>query len=124
VNVVDSSGWVEFLRAGPQADFFAPAILKTNDLIVPAISLYEVFKKVLHEQGEGSALRAVAQMKQGRVVDLDEAIALQAARLSLRQKLPMADALIYATAQLYKAVLWTQDEHFRNLPKVRYVAKS
>jgi predicted nucleic acid-binding protein len=124
VNLVDSSGWLEFFTAGPNADFFAPSILKTADLLVPTISLYEVFKKVLREQGEGLALRVVAQMKQGRIIDLDETIAFRAARLSLQHQLPMADALIYATARLQKAVLWTQDEHFANLPGVRYVAKT
>jgi len=123
VNVVDSSGWIEFLRGGPNANFFEPAILKTHELIVPTVTLYEVFKKISPVQGDGLALRAVVQMKQGRVVDLDESLALRAARLSLTHKLPMADALIYATAQAHDAVLWTQDEHFQHLAKVRYVVK-
>ena len=123
MNLVDSSGWLEFFMAGPNAGFFSPPILKTAELIVPTVSLYEVFKKVLRELGEGPALRAAAQMKQGRIIELDEALALRAARLSLKHALPMADALIYATAQSQKAVLWTQDEHFRNLPGVRFMAK-
>jgi len=123
VNLVDSSGWLEFFTAGPNAGFFAPSILKTADLVVPTVSLYEVFKKVLRELGEGPALRAIAQMKQGRIIEQDEALALRAARLSLKHALPLADALIYATAQSHNAILWTQDEHFRKLAGVRYVAK-
>jgi len=90
---------------------------------VPTVSLYEVFKRVLRETDEPRALTAVAQMHLGEVVALDEGIALLAARLSLRHQLPMADSLIYATAQSRGAVLWTQDEHFKGLPGVRYRAK-
>jgi predicted nucleic acid-binding protein len=123
VNLVDSSGWLEFFTAGANANFFAPSILKTADLVVPTVSLYEVYRKVVREQGEGPALRVIAQMKQGQVVNLDETVAIKAARLSLKHQLPMANALIYATAQVHKSVLWTQDEHFKGLPGVQYTAK-
>ena len=123
MNVVDSSGWLEYLADGPNANFFAPAIEATAELVVPTISLYEVFKKLLGERGEQDALRAAAQMRQGRLVDLDNALALEAARISLAEKLPMADSIILATARFQRATLWTQDLDFKDLDDVEYVPK-
>ena len=123
MNVVDSSAWLEYFTDGPNADHFATPIEDFKSLIVPTISLYEVFKKVLAERDEAEAFKAIAQMKQGRVVDLDEDIALSAARLSIACKMPMADSVILATAQAYKAKLWTQDEHFKGLAGVAYREK-
>ena len=80
MNVVDSSGWLEYFADGPNADFFAPAIEATSELVVPAISVYEVFKRILQQRSEGEALQAVAVMLRGRVVDLDVQLALTAAR--------------------------------------------
>lgn len=115
-NVVDSSGWLEYLADTERAAFFAPAILDSARLIVPVVALYEVFKKALREQGETKALEAVSAMQEGQVVDVDAALALEAARLGL----PLADSLIYATARRYDATLWTQDQDFDGLPGVRY----
>ena len=122
MNVVDSSGWLEYFAAGPNASFFAPAIEKTRDLIVPSLSLYEVFKRVLQQRSENDALQAVAVMQQGRVVDLDASIALSAARLSIDHQLPMADSVILATARAFGATLWTQDADFDGMPRVQYRA--
>jgi toxin FitB len=123
MNLVDSSGWLEFFANGSHASFFEKPILNTAQLVVPTVSLYEVFKKLLISHNESIALRAVAQMKQGQIIDLDEVIALQAARISHQHKLPMADAFIYSTAQSAQAILWTQDEHFRGLQNVQFLAK-
>jgi predicted nucleic acid-binding protein len=123
MNVVDSSGWLEYFANGPNADFFAPAIENTAELIVPTLSLYEVFKQVLQQRGEGDALQAVAAMLQGRVVDLDTDLALSAARLSVAFKLPMADSVILSAAQMHGATLWTQDADFEGIPGVEYVAR-
>jgi len=123
VNVVDSSGWLEYFADGPNADFFAPALEVTGTLVVPAISLYEVFKRVLQQRGEDDALRAVAQMQQGMVAPLDAALALHAARLSAQRRLPMADSIILATAQRFEATLWTQDADFEGVDGVRYRPK-
>ena len=120
MNLVDTSGWIEYFFGEKNASCFAPPIEKTDQLIVPVICLYEVFKKVNAIADEAKALRAVAQMKQGRVVDITEDVALSAALLSLKHKLPMADSLIYATARAQGATLWTQDDHFSDLPDVRY----
>lgn len=116
VNVVDSSGWLEYFMDSDRAGLFAPAIEDPANLVVPVISLYEVFKKVLRERGENDALQIASVMQSGRVIDLDPALALEAARHAL----PLADSIIYATAILHGATLWTQDEHFKGLPKVRY----
>lgn len=123
MNVVDSCGWLEYFSDGRNADFFAHAIEETASLIVPAISLFEVFKRILQQRTENDALRAVALMQQGRVVVLDDALALSAAKLSFDLKLPMADSLIPATARAHAAVLWTQDDDFASIQGVRYVKK-
>ncbi len=124
MNVVDSSGWLEYFSDGPNADFFAPAIEKTSELLVPTLSLYEVFKRVLQQRGEGDALQAVAVMIQGTVVDLDLDLALSAAKLSADLQLPMADSVMLATAQSQQAVLWTQDADFDGVKGVRYRVRS
>ncbi|HMO65363.1 MAG TPA: type II toxin-antitoxin system VapC family toxin [Verrucomicrobiota bacterium] len=118
-NVVDSSGWLEYLADTPRARLFATAIEDAASLLVPVICLHEVFKKVRRERGENDALQVLAVMQSGRVVPVDEALALAAARFDL----PLADSLIYATAQREGAVLWTQDEHFKELPGVRFFAR-
>jgi toxin FitB len=120
MNVVDSSAWLEYFANGPNAAFFASAIEKPAELVVPSISLYEVFKRVLQQRDEGSALQAVAVMQQGAMVDLDASLALVAARLSIEHRLPMADSVILATAQSYDAILWTQDADFKGIPGVEY----
>ena len=122
MNLVDTSGWLEYFFGGSNAAVFAPPLEATEKLIVPVICLYEVFKKINSVADEARALQAVAQMKQGRIVDLTEDVALSAALISLKHKLPMADSLIYATARAQSATLWTQDEHFERLPGVRYAA--
>lgn len=123
MNVVDSSGWLEYFAEGPNADFFAPAIERTQDLIVPSVSLYEVFKRVLQQRGMNDALHAVALMQQGTVVDLDGSIALSAATISVELSLPMADSMMLATARAYQSTLWTQDADFSLLEGVKFIAK-
>jgi toxin FitB len=123
MNLVDSSGWLEYFAGGPNAEFFSKPLQKAKDLVVPTLSLYEVFKRVLQQRGEGPALQAVAAMHQGNVVDLTGSIALAAARLSLELGLPMADSTMLATARVWDATFWSQDADFENVPEVRYVAK-
>ena len=124
MNIVDSSGWLEYFADGPNADFFAPAIENTDDLVVPSISIYEVFKRVLQQREESSALQAIAVMQQGLLVDIDINLALNAAKLSIEYNLPMADSIILATALLHDATLWTQDSDFAKIDGVKYVDKS
>ena len=123
MNVVDSSAWLEYFADGSNAGFFAPAIEATEKLIVPSIVLLEVFKRLLQQRSEGEALQAAATLQQGKVVDLDSAVALLAAKIGVTIKLPLADSVILATARRFDATIWTQDEDFDGLPGVKYRSK-
>lgn len=123
MNVVDSSGWLEYFADGPNTRFFSAAIESTKELVVPTISLYEVFKRVFQQRGESPALQAIALMQQGMVVELSAPIALAAARLSAQEQIPMTDSIMLATARLHSAILWTQDADFEKVPDVKYIAR-
>lgn len=123
MNVVDSSAWLEYFANGPNASFFASAIEATEELLVPTITVLEVFKRVYQQRGEGPALQAVALMQQGQMVELTSAIALAAGTLGLKHKLPLADSVVLATARQWDATLWTQDADFEGLADVRFRAK-
>ena len=124
LNVVDSSGWLEYFADGKNAASFAPAIEDTTQLLVPVICIYEVFKQVLQQRGLSAAHAAIADMHSGQVIELDVSLAVSAAKLSAEMKLPMADSLILATARAQGAQVWTQDEHFNGLEGVKYIPKS
>lgn len=124
MNVVDSSGWIEYFVNGSNAGSFAPPILDIDNLVVPSICIYEVFKRVLLELDEDEALKAIGHMSVGRVMELDRNIAIHAAKISLEFKLAMADSIILATARMNEATLWTQDEHFKGIDGVRYIGKN
>ena len=119
MNLVDSCGWLEYFADGLNADFYAAAMEDPGSLLVPTICLLEVFKRVYQQRGEDAALQAAAAMHQGLVVPLDATLALKAARISSDLKLPLADSVILATAQIYRGVIWTQDTHFKGLEGVR-----
>jgi toxin FitB len=123
MNVVDSSAWLEYFAGGVNAVFFAEPIQLVDELIVPSIVIYEVFKRFFQQRGESAALEVAASLKRGQVVDFDGMLALSAATISLDLKLPLADSIILATARQFQAVLWTQDEHFINIAGVKYKAK-
>ncbi len=123
MNVVDTSGWLAFFAGEPSAKHFAPLLLEPKELVVPTVTLYEVYKVVLRESSENAALQAVAAMQKGTVADLTLKLAMVAGKLSLRHALPMADAIILATAQAHGATLWTQDSHFKGIDGVKYVPK-
>ena len=120
MNVVDSSAWLEYFADGPNASFFAEPIEDIETLVVPTLSLFEVFKRVLQQRDESTALEAAAVMQQGTVVELEATIALNAARLGVELGLPLADSVILATARQYGAELWTQDADFDGIDGVRY----
>lgn len=124
MKVVDSCGWLEYFADGANADKFAAAIEDTQHLIVPAISIFEVFKRVLQQRGEDAALQAAAIMSQGQVIDLDMSLALTAAKLSAEHKMPMADSIILATARQYNASVLTQDNDFEGIAGVEYFKKT
>ena len=123
MNIVDSSGWLEYFADGPNADFFARPIQDLGQLVVPTLSLFEVFKRIAQQRGEGDALQAIAVMQQAAVVDLTSTLALDSARLSLEAHLSMADSIILATARAFDATLWTQDADFKNMKGVRCIEK-
>jgi predicted nucleic acid-binding protein len=123
MNVVDSSGWLEYFSDSENAVIFAPAIEATEQLLVPVICIYEVFKRVLQQRGLLAAQAHIGDMFSAQVIDLDSSLALSAAKISVELKLPMADSIILATARAHHAVLWTQDEHFKGLQGVNYVDK-
>jgi predicted nucleic acid-binding protein len=119
MNVVDSSGWLEFFANGPNAGFFAEAIEDVDHLVVPAPCLYEVFRCVMRQWGEGPALQAAAVMQQGRVVDVDASLTLDAAHLSVRSHLSQASSLVVAVARQLDATVWTQETELAQIEGVR-----
>ncbi len=124
MNVVDSSGWLEYFADEPNAGLFAAAVEDVSGLIVPTICILEVFKRVLQQRDEGSALQAVALMQQGTVKELDASLALNASKLSVELKLPLADSVVLATARMYGAFLWTQAADFKGMKDVKFAAKA
>jgi predicted nucleic acid-binding protein len=123
MNLVDSCGWLEYLADGPNATFFASAIENTEELLVPTSCILEVFKRVLQQRGEDSALQSAALMQQGQVIDLDSGTAVTAAKIGHEIKLPLADAVIVATARIHHAVIWTQDADLKAVGGVKFVKK-
>ena len=123
MNIVDSSGWLAYFADEPNARHFLIPLKDSSALIVPSITIYEVFKVVLRESSENEALQAVAAMRKGTVADLTAARAMAASKLSLEWRLPMADSIILAAAEEFGATLWTQDADFKNIEGVRYFPK-
>ncbi|SPD74226.1 PilT protein [uncultured Desulfobacterium sp.] len=123
MNIVDSSGWLAYFADEPNAKHFLEPLSDSDLLVVPSVTIYEVFKVVLRESNENEALQAVVAMQRGRVVDLSAPLAIAASRLSLEYQLPMADSIILATAQEFNAIIWTQDSDFKKIRKVKYFPK-
>jgi toxin FitB len=121
MNVVDSSGWLEYFNGGKNANIFAPVITETDSLLVPTICMYEVFKRLLNLRGEEDALRAIGIMSLGLLTDLTREIAVEAAHISVEFKFAMADSIILATTRAYQAILWTQDADFKDVQGVKYI---
>jgi len=120
MNIVDSRGWIEYFRDRPGADFFAPSIQDTENLLVPVICLYEVYKYMMTHDGKEATVEAIANMRQATVVDIDEHMAIDAAICSMDMKLTMADSIILAAARIYNATVWTQDDDFERIPGGKY----
>ncbi|MBW1785515.1 MAG: type II toxin-antitoxin system VapC family toxin [Deltaproteobacteria bacterium] len=123
MNIVDSSGWLAYFADEPNAGRFQAPLKDTASLIVPSVTIYEVFKVVLRESNENHAIHAVAAMQKGEVVDLTSNLAVFASKLSLEHRLPMADSIILATAKEYNALIWTQDSDFEHISGVKYFPK-
>ncbi len=123
MNVVDSSAWLSYFSGDTNAKVFSRPIENIDKLIVPSITITEVFKCILRQRGEDMALEAIAHMEQGKVVPLDSSLAIDAAQYGVDHKLPLADSIIYATARKYDALIWTQDIDFKLLGGVKYYSK-
>ncbi len=124
MNVVDSSGWIEFFRAGANGPVFKPVIEDRNHLLVPTISLFEVHRVLDRSLDTDLVTRCLDVMRLGRVLDLTDARAVAAAQIATRQKLVMADAAMYAMAREFGATFWTQDADYQGLDGVRFFAKA
>ena len=124
MNVVDTSGWLEYFEGGQNAGKFSTPIKNIKELVVPTICIYEISKVILRESDENHLLQALAAIQKGRVVDLTSSISTAAAKDSLKYKLPMADSIIFATAKYFNATVWTQDIDFKDLPNVNYIPKN
>jgi predicted nucleic acid-binding protein len=123
MNIVDSSGWLAYFADEPNAKHFLIPLNDSAKLIVPTVTIYEVFKVILRESSENDALQAAIAMQKATVVDLKTSLAIAASKLSLEHNLPMADSIILATAQEFNAILWTQDSDFKNMSNVKYFPK-
>jgi predicted nucleic acid-binding protein len=123
MNIVDSSGWLAYFADEPNAEHFLIPLNDTASLVVPTVTIYEVFKVVLRESSENEALQAAVAMRKGTVVDLTALLAIAASKLSLEHNLPMADSIILATAKEFDATIWTQDSDFKNIGDVKYFPK-
>jgi len=123
MNIIDSPAWLSYFADEPNSVHFQAAILEIEALVVPVITIYEVFKVALRESSENDALQAVAAMQKGTVVDLTPNLAIAASKLSHQYTLPMADSIILATAKQYNATIWTQDIDFKDVPGVNYFPK-
>ena len=120
MNIVDSSCWLAYFADEPNAKHFLTPLSDSNSLVVPTVTIYEVFKVILRESGENDALQAVVAMQKGTVVDLTPSLAIAASKLSLEHNLPMADSVVLATAREFNTILWTQDSDFKNIRDVKY----
>ena len=123
MNIIDSSGWLAYFADEPNAEHFLTPLNDAASLVVPTVTIYEVFKVVLRESSENNALHAAVAMQKGTVVGLTVPLAIAASKLSLEHNLPMADSIILATARAYNATLWTQDSDFKDISDVKYFPK-
>jgi predicted nucleic acid-binding protein len=123
MNIVDSSGWLAYFADEPNAKHFLTPLNDTASLVVPTVTINEVFKVVLRESSENEALQAAVAMRKGTVVDLTASMAIAASKLSLAHNLPLADSIILATAKEFHATIWTQDSDFKNIGDVKYFPK-
>jgi toxin FitB len=123
MNVVDSSGWIEYFLDSPRADLFAAAIENVTKLLVPVVSIFEVHKVLSRKLPAGAVLSCLDVMRQGRVLDLTDRRAVAAADIAGKHKLAMADAVIYSMTREFDGKLWTQDVDYNGLAGVRYFEK-
>lgn len=122
-EIIDSSGWIEYFMGGTHRGHFRSMIHKVQDLIVPTITIFEVYKKILLQGGETHAITATSHMRKGHVIDLNEYLAIWAAKISKDLKLPMADSIILATAYATNSTVYTMDKDFKGIEGVHFISK-
>ena len=122
MNVVDATGWLEYFSDGPDAAFVAQVLQEADELVVPTITILDVFERVCSEHGEGAALQAAAAMQQGTVVTLDTPMAMAAGRLAVAQGVSTGAGAVLAAAERHQARVWTLDEEVRHVPGIQYRA--
>lgn len=124
MNLVDASGWLEYFTDGPDAAFIAQTLQETDGLVVPVVTILEVFERICRQHGEGEALQAAAAMQQGVVVPLDTSLALEGGRLAVEHRVSPAAGAVLAAAARHDARVWTLDANLRHVPGVRYRAST
>lgn len=123
MKLIDSSGWVEFAVGGPLADRYLAHLKDPAQIVTPSIVVYEVYKRLKRDASEAAADAVIAEMGKTRIIPLDDQLAIMAADISVSLGLPMADSIVYATAQAQHATLITSDADFKDLPRVVYLKK-
>lgn len=123
MNVVDSSGWIEFFKAGPNGPVFKPVIEDRHQLLVPTIALFEVHKVLSRSLDDELVMQCLDVMRLGRVLDLTDRRAIAASKVARRHKLALADAAMYSMAREFEAQFWTQDIDYQGLPGVSFFPK-
>lgn len=121
--IVDSCGWLEWFTNGKLADNYERYLVDQDNILMPAIILYEVYKILKREVGEEKALLAAGYMKNSPVIPLDEFFALAAADIALKESLAMADAIIIAIARSNNCAVITSDADLKDQPDVEYIPK-
>ena len=122
--IVDSCGWLEWFTNGNLADSYERYLVDQNNILMPTIVLYEVYKILKREAGEEKALLAAGYMKNSTVIPLDEELALAAADVALQERLAMADAIIVAAAQKNNSKIITSDTDLKGHSSVTYIPKN
>ncbi|MBV6421563.1 MAG: hypothetical protein DAHOPDDO_02838 [Ignavibacteriaceae bacterium] len=123
MNLVDSSAWMEYFADGKNAKHFAPMIQDLKNLVESIINVSEVYKKISQHRDENSAIQAIAVMQQAEVLEITSQIAIEGSKISIQNKIPMADSLIIASARSVGAKIWTQDYNFKGIDNVLFFKK-
>ncbi len=119
--IMDSYGWIEYFAGGPLSDKYQKYLADPKNIITPVIVVYEVYKKIKRERGEKAALETLTHITRTNIVPLDETLAVKATDISLDFRLPMADAIVYASGVIKNCKIVTSDPHFKGLPKVIFI---
>jgi predicted nucleic acid-binding protein len=124
MNLVDSSGWIEYLLDTERADLFAEPLEQRNILLVPVIALFEVHRVLSRKLPAELVAKCLDVMRMGRVLEITDRRAIAAADVASRHRLAMADAMMYSLALEHGATFWTQDSDYQGLAGVQWFPKT